>query len=165
MCDTPARRTLRTMDPAIARGIAYATHVGQRTRTGDLLIDHVARVAAAVPAEARALAFLHDVIERSDTPVSKLVMQGLTPVERAALELLTRQPSEPYEDHVTRILHAGGAAGRLARAVKRADLDDHLRANGAPPGAPPYAWARRHIAVAMDRRSETMIERVLVYTD
>jgi hypothetical protein len=27
--------------------------------------------------------------------------------------------------------------------VKLADLDDHLAHRASPPGAPPYAWARR----------------------
>jgi len=146
------------MDPATARGIAHASHAGQRTRTGRLVIEHVEHVAAAVPVEARALAFLHDVPERSGTSIAGLVARGLTPVEQAALDLLTRLPSEPYELHVMRIVCAGGAAGRLARVVKRADLDDHLRENGAQAGAPPYAWARRHIAVAQDRRGETAMD-------
>jgi hypothetical protein len=143
------------MDPGTARGIAYASHVGQRTRTGRPLIDHVERVAAAVPPDARALAYLHDVLERTATSVADLVPHGLTPVERGALELLTRRPSEPYDLHVMRIVHASGPEGRLARIVKRADLDDHLRENGRRPGAPPYAWARRHVVIAQDRWGET----------
>ena len=64
-----------------------------------------------------------------------------------ALELLTRREGESYELHVLRIAHAPGAAGRLARAIKLADLDDHLAQPWAC-GDPPYGWARRHVANA-----------------
>jgi hypothetical protein len=42
------------MEPATAHGIASQNHVGQRDRFGDPVIDHLARVAAAVPPDARA---------------------------------------------------------------------------------------------------------------
>ena len=43
-------------------------------------------------------------------------------------------PDESYE-HVLRVVRAPGPAGRLARLVKLADLDDHL-AHASPPPAP-----------------------------
>jgi hypothetical protein len=46
---------------------------------------------------------------------------------------------------VRRIAEAPGPAGRLARIVKLADLDDHLAHASIPPDAPPYAWARKHL--------------------
>ena len=74
----------------------------------------------------------------------------------AALELLTRTPGESYELYVLRIAHAEGRTGRLARAVKVADLEDHLQISGdhSLPGDPPYGWARRQIAIAQERRDE-----------
>ena len=75
---------------------------------------------------------------------------GATDVERDALDLLTRQAGESYELYILRIAYAPGAAGRLARRVKLADLDDHL-ARPWDSGDPPYAWARRHIAVGAAR--------------
>src|SRR4051812_11333374 len=51
---------------------------------------------------------------------------GLTSVELAALQLLTRMPEEAYEAHVLRIAHGRGLAGALARRVKCADLKDHV---------------------------------------
>lgn len=142
------------MDAVVARNIAHYSHVQKRDRHGELLVEHVARVAATVPAEARALAWLHDVLERSPTSVAELFDQGLTPVELAALRLLTRAPGESYELHVLRIAYAGRAAGRLARMVKLADLDDHIAQEWVP-GAPPYEWARRHIAVAAERAGDS----------
>ena len=140
------------MDDAIARGIAHLSHVGQLDRFGEPLIEHIERVAAAVAPDARAVAFLHDVLEHSDTSVSELSAQGLTPVELGALRLLTRGPGESYEAHALRIVHAPGREGALARAIKVADLDDHLEHREMPPGAPPYAWARRLIAAARASR-------------
>jgi hypothetical protein len=58
--------------------------------------------------------------------------KGITPIELEALELLTHAPGEPYEVYVCRIANAPGLAGRLARIVKLADLDDHLAVQPAP---------------------------------
>jgi hypothetical protein len=141
------------VQPEIARNIAHYSHVQRRNRHGELIVEHVARVAAMVPAEARALAWLHDVLEESPTSVAELRDQGLRPVELAALRLLTRSPGESYELHVLRIAYAGRDAGRLARMVKLADLDDHITHEWVP-GAPPYEWARRHIAAAAARSGD-----------
>jgi hypothetical protein len=138
------------MDQAVARSVAHYSHVRQRDRRGVPIVEHLARVVAAVPAEAQPLAWLHDVLEHSPTTTTELCGQGLTPLELAALELLTRQAGESYELYILRIAYARGAAGRLARVVKLADLDDHM-ARPWVAGDPPYAWARRHIAVGCAR--------------
>ena len=142
------------MHEDVARRIASRVHAGQGDRFGDPVVEHVARVAAAVPLDARATAWLHDVPERSAVTAEELRAEGLTVPELDALELLTRDPAECYELYALRIANAGGEAGRLARLVKLADLDDHLARGDAPPEAPPYAWARRRIAVAQARQLE-----------
>jgi hypothetical protein len=142
------------VDPEIARSIAYYSHRDGRDRLGELLIEHVARVAAAVPPPACATAWLHDVLEHSDTAPASLRAQGLTDLEAEALDLLTRAPGEPFELHMLRIVHAPGPAGDLARAIKLADLDDHLVRAALDPlvwDLPPYAWARRHLAGSGDQ--------------
>jgi hypothetical protein len=140
------------MDATDARSIAQFSHVGRYDRFGEPIIDHVERVAAAVPPEARAIAFLHDVLEHSDTSVAELRAAGLTLNELEILKLLTRAPNESYEAHMLGVAYARGAEGRIARVVKLADLDDHLAHPDLPDGAPPYAWARRHIAIGQVRR-------------
>jgi hypothetical protein len=139
------------VDPVLASSVARRLHGGQRTRFGELVVEHLARVEGTVSPDARAVAWLHDAMEGSGVTSSELEVHGLTRVELEALELLTHVATESYELYVLRIVHARGAAGRLARAVKLADLDDHLGHATIPVGAPPYAWARRRVAVARAR--------------
>src|SRR4051794_9044761 len=141
------------MDPTVARSIAHYSHAGQRNRHGVEMVEHVERVGAAVAEDARAVAFLHDVLEHSATTRAHMLAEGLTEVESMALDLLTRAPGESFELHALRIGAAGGPAGRLARAVKVADLDDHLRAPHRR-GDPPYAWARLRIVIIQERLGE-----------
>ena len=149
-----ARQKVRVpaMDPRVARNIAHYSHGHDRDRFGEPIMDHVERVAAAVPDEARAVAFLHDVLEQTATSGAELMAQGLTAVEMRALKLLTRSDLESYELYVLRVAWARGPEGELARCVKMADLDDHLGHAPKPAAAPPYGWARRHIRVAQERQ-------------
>src|SRR3954447_7424112 len=138
------------MDPSVARGIAHSSHLAARDPSGTPVIEHVERVAAMVPKNVRSVAYLHDVIDRTATSIEELCAQGLTPLEQAALLLLTREPGESYELHALRIAWAAGEAGAVARAVKLADLDDDL-SHAWSGDYPPYGWARRHIVVADGR--------------
>jgi hypothetical protein len=139
------------VEPDIAHRIASKNHVGQRNRFGDPVIDHVERVAAAVPPRARATALLHDLLELCATARWQLRGKDLTRTELKALELLTHAPGEPYAAYIRRIANAPGPAGRLARTVKLADLEDHLAHSVIPSDAPPYAWARKQILSAGKR--------------
>jgi hypothetical protein len=114
------------------------------------VIDHVKRVAAAVPPDARATAWLHDLFELCPTAGRRLRARGLSPTELEALQLLTHAAGEPYEVYVRRIAATPGPAGRLARIVKLADLEDHLAHPSIPADAPPYAWAREQLLTADD---------------
>jgi hypothetical protein len=112
-----------------ARELAVRAHADQRDRDGSFHIGHVARVAEAVPADEshQRVAWLHDVLEDSEMTASDLGAR-LTADELQALVLLTHHDlDEPYENYVARIVDAGGAAGRLARAIKEADVLDNLR--------------------------------------
>jgi hypothetical protein len=135
--------TLASMDASAAREIAYASHGSQLTRSGELLVHHLERVAAAVPQNARGVAFLHDVLEHTATSGADLTALGLDPVELEAIRILTRGPAETFEAHALRIAYAKGEAGRLAREVKLADIEDHLAYDQS---TRPYQWARCHIA-------------------
>jgi hypothetical protein len=134
--------------PEIAHRIASQSHAGQRNRFGDPVIRHVERVAAAVPADARATALLHDLFELCPRAVGRLRARGLSQTQLEALELLTHGPDDSYEVYVCRIADAPGPPGRLARIVKLADLEDHLAHRSIPADAPPYEWARRQLLSA-----------------
>jgi hypothetical protein len=138
------------VEPGIARTIATRHHADHRSRFGDPMIDHLERVAAAVPAQARATAWLHDLLELDPTLGPLLGAEGLGAVELDALELLRHAADDSYEVYVRRIVDAPGPAGRIARVVKLADLDDHLAHARIPDDAPPYAWAREQLLAADD---------------
>jgi hypothetical protein len=82
--------------------------------------------------------------------LAELDSRGLTPAESAALLLLTPEPGETFEAQALRIAFDRGPGGRIARSVTLADLDDHLRSRKVW-GAPPYGWARQHVAHCQDR--------------
>jgi hypothetical protein len=141
----------RSPEPIDARKIAYTRHGEHRNAAGEPIVEHLERVANAVPPEARTVAYLHDVLEHSDTSPAELEAEGVTPVELQAIQLLTRHPDESFEAHTLRIAYAKGPAGRLARAVKLADIDDHLSRQGSIASHHPYGWARRHVAACRAR--------------
>ncbi|MEN3281051.1 MAG: hypothetical protein V7607_2191 [Solirubrobacteraceae bacterium] len=114
---------------------------------GEPYLAHVARVAAASPADARAVAWLHDTLERTDLREQDLLLAGLSDDQLRALRLLTRHTppghDQAYLGHVGFIARAAGRAGRMARSVKRADLRDHITHERQLPHrwAPPYRRA------------------------
>jgi hypothetical protein len=114
-----------------ARQIAECAHRGQHSADGRPYIDHVERVAKMVPSDARAVAWLHDVVEQSNLDQVTLVRAGASADQLRALSLITRdkteQTDQTYLEHLSAIIDASGRSGHIARSVKRADLRDHLR--------------------------------------
>jgi hypothetical protein len=104
-----------------------------------------------VPDDARNVAFLHDVLERTEASADELEAQGLTPAELDAVLLLTRRPEETFEAHALRIAHAKGPAGSLARTVKLADMADHVSHDRVDVPGHPYGWATRHVVAGQER--------------
>ncbi len=131
-----------------ARRLAERVHRGALDRYGSPLLEHVRRVAALVPREARTVAWLHEVLECSSMSAEELRGAGATDEELEAIALLTRNPeldAAAYEEHVARIAEAPGRAGELARIVKIADLRDRLseieRPGRGSAARPPYRRA------------------------
>jgi len=154
LLDPAPANTFLVGDPDV---LAARTAEGQHDRHGEPLAAHLERVAEAVPEDARRVALLHEALQRGTTNTDELTFAGLSPVEIAALRLLTRGPDESFELHVLTIAHASGPQGRLARLVAAADIQDHLehRTQRRPAsGTPPYGWARRHLEIALARRAE-----------
>ena len=135
------------MSPERARLIAETMFRQGLGPDAESEIAHAQRVAATVLPEARSVAWLHDVAERTSLTAADLRAAGLGATEIEALALLTRdgveESDEEYMAHVGGIAEASGPAGRLARHVKVADLADRIehplpRPNG---WTPPYAEA------------------------
>ncbi len=102
----------------IAQRIATKAHEGQVDKAGAPYINHPAHVAASVEGDnAKAVAWLHDVVE--DTPITfaDLADQGMSPTVIDALRLLTHDEATPYFDYIRAIKN-----NSIARAVKLADL-------------------------------------------
>ena len=144
---------------AAARRIAERAHAGQADANGEPYISHVARVAAAVPLFARPVAWLHDALERTNVDVSELVEAGASADECRALRLLSRdltaQSDSTYLAHARAIGLSQGRAGEIARAVKRADLLDHI---SHPPTrhdgwTPPYRAAFALLTLVNNKRA------------
>jgi hypothetical protein len=145
------------MDAATARSLAHAALAQQRDAAGMPVLDRVERVASRVPDDARPVAFLHELLERTDVTVDDLVAAGAEPADLAALALLTAHPGESFELQVLAVAFAHGPEGRIAREVAIADLDDHLAEPDPLRSSPPYGWARHHIAFARRRLGEDAV--------
>ena len=130
-----------TENARLARAVALAAsvHENQTDKAGKSYILHPLRLfARAEPlgAEAQIIAVLHDVIEDAEPAGSwnaaRLVSEGFSQTVVDALELLTRRRTathgedETYEAFIQRILDAPGLSGKLARQVKRLDLEDNM---------------------------------------
>lgn len=102
----------------IARSIAQRAHAGQLDKAGQPYVGHPAHVAASVEGDkAKAVAWLHDVVEDTDTTFEDLVAAGICEDVIAALRLLTHDKAVPYMDYVAKV-----KTNSLARTVKLADL-------------------------------------------
>ena len=78
------------MNLARAQLLATRAHRGQRQPTGEPLIVHVRRVAAATPEFARSVAWLHEIFEWTTVPEEKLRAYGASDDELRAVRHLTR---------------------------------------------------------------------------
>jgi hypothetical protein len=115
------------MDVQIARGIALAAYGDRLDPTGDPAWWHVARVAAHVPKEMAAVAYLHDLVQDNLTTFDHLADNGLTKLEFDALCLLTRDPAtETYASYIRLLETFPGPAGTIARTVRAAELEDDI---------------------------------------
>jgi len=104
--------------------ILYATaaHRGQTGRDEQPYILHPLRMMLRFTSDAeQTVAVLHDIVEKTVTSLDDLRRAGFAAGIIEAVDALTRREGESYEDLIER-----AAANPLARAVKIADLEDHL---------------------------------------
>lgn len=119
----------RLTEVGIAEQIARSAHAGQADHAGSgSLIDHVERVVLLCAGDrARAVAWLHDVLEHTVVDVMALRRAGISPGVIASLRRLTG-PHHDYQQHIAQLLASND---RIAIEVRLADLCDRLR-----PGCP-----------------------------
>jgi (p)ppGpp synthase/HD superfamily hydrolase len=116
--------TLSTSD-LLASSIARKAHDGQFRRDGITpYITHPESVAKSLEGEhpdVIAAAWLHDVLEDTQTSVVHLKNAGIPWQVIDAVELLTRDEGQPYEDYLHWI-----SQDEIARKVKIADIRHNL---------------------------------------
>jgi (p)ppGpp synthase/HD superfamily hydrolase len=112
--------------------IARKAHEGQLRAIGrdigqPYFDTHVLRVVDGVPQFAKPAAALHDVLEDTPMTIQKLrAVTALSDMTLGAVDLLTRKDGETYQAYIDGIVSDVGTAGKIARAVKLADLMDNL---------------------------------------
>lgn len=102
----------------LAKFIAHAAHEGQLDKAGKPYIEHPRTVADAVEGDtAKAVAWLHDVVEDSSTTFEDLKVEGITSEIINHVRLLTHDKSVPYLEYIAAI-----KGDPVACEVKLADL-------------------------------------------
>src|SRR6516162_276932 len=102
--------------------IAVGAHRGQRDRYGAPYILHPLRVMGRVNSVTeKMVAILHDVVEDTKWTLEDLKREGFPNSVLAALDCVTKQEGEDYEEFVER-----SRSNPLARSVKLADLEDNM---------------------------------------
>lgn len=109
----------------IAERIARKAHDGQFRRDGvKPYITHPEAVAKSLEGEHSyvvATAWLHDVIEDTDTTLDDLTNAGIPWQVIESVELLTREKDQPCEDYLHFV-----SQSEIARKVKIADINHNL---------------------------------------
>lgn len=114
-----------SQDQIFLRAVRIATnaHRGQTGKDGRPYIEHCERVAMGVEPSLRPIAYLHDVLEKSDGwTIERLRLDGFPEAMIEAVNALTRRAGEDEESFLRR-----AASNPLALPVKRADLEDNLK--------------------------------------
>jgi len=107
-----------------ARDLAKQYHRGQTDKVGnDYFRYHLTDVVKklANPKE-KIVGWLHDILEDTEMTVEKLREEGFPEDIIGAIVAVTKKPGENYIAFVKR----AAAHGKLAKAVKHADIEDHL---------------------------------------
>jgi (p)ppGpp synthase/HD superfamily hydrolase len=132
---------MSTLEKAIS--LAAAAHAGQLEKNDRPYILHPLRVMMSVVgsgASTQIAAVLHDVVEDTPTTLADLRAAGLSADILEAIAILTHDKSTDYFTYIR-----AAAANPIARAVKRADLQDNMDLSRIPePGEKDFARIRRY---------------------
>jgi (p)ppGpp synthase/HD superfamily hydrolase len=120
---TRGKEIMNDLEKAIV--LALKKHAGQKDKMGKAYILHPLRVMTQMETEEEmTAAVLHDVIEDTPTTTKDLKKMGFSKRIVQAVEALSRQNGEKYEDYIDRVV-----ANKLAVKVKIADLRDNTSAS------------------------------------
>lgn len=101
--------------------IAVTAHRGQTRKDGSPYVLHPLRLMFSVDSVPKKIvAVLHDVVEDTSVSIDDLKREGFSEEVLRALQLVTHQESQSYEDYIDAI-----QANPIARCVKLADLADN----------------------------------------
>lgn len=103
--------------------VAVEGHKNQTDKSGDLYILHPMRVMGAFQDNSRRIVgILHDVIEDTEYEMSDLVELGFGAEILDAVQAITKQDNDVYEDYLSRV-----NTNAIARDVKLADIQDNMQ--------------------------------------
>jgi len=103
--------------------LAAKAHWGQKDRAGAPYILHPLRLMFRQHNEPASIAaVLHDVVEDTAVTLEQLRGAGFAEEVVAAVECLTHDPADSYDQYIARLRD-----NPIARAVKLADLEDNMR--------------------------------------
>lgn len=114
-----------SQDQIFMRAIRIATnaHRNQTGKDGRPYIEHCERVAMRVAPSLRPIAYLHDVVEKSEGwTLERLRLDAFPEDVIGAVDALTSRSDEDEESFVRR-----SASNAMALPVKKADLEDNLQ--------------------------------------
>lgn len=117
----------------LAKEFARQAHAGQVDKGGhDYFSGHLAAVAAkCCRDDLRAIAWLHDVLEDTDTTSEDLQKAGFSRHIIDTVQVLTHHENESYEQYIRRIKR-----NPSARMIKRADLESNMDLSRIPDPSP-----------------------------
>ena len=111
-------RWIATHQAELAELIARVAHAGQVDKAGVDYTEHLKAVAAGVDGDTlKAVAWLHDTIEDTDTTADDLAQRGVAPEIIEAVVAMTHLEGESYFDYIARVKE-----NPLSRQVKLSDL-------------------------------------------
>ena len=108
-----------------AKFACLIAHEGQVDKCGEPYHLHPFAVADMVEGEERkAVAYLHDVVEDTETTLEQLADMGFSANIVEAVDAITRRDGEEYMDYITRV-----KVNPIATDVKVADLKHNMNPN------------------------------------
>ena len=109
------------------RDFAEIKHGEQKDRGGKPYVHHLISVSKWIPSDLRNVAYLHDILEDTDTSIQELKDLGLNDWEIEVIMILTKKKHQTYEQYIEAIKKR-----KEAVIVKLADLEDNMNLTRLP---------------------------------